>query len=290
MAKEDMNRPAGLIITLVLAMTMALALPTFAGCGGKPAATPSEQELPQILDEALLAVENTESYQFTVDASTVIATTETSQWEDMNATIAMTGTADNANSEIQINYEVHLSGQLFEFQEGLNEFTGKVYSLPDWTYSWTDMYPDQNPWSKMPSTGGLNEQYNVCAQDLALLASPENIEFLRNERFDGSECHVLKVTPNLENSEKWFYDHQLSTTDIIYWTEVENDVVETAFTVWIDADTRLIKKMDANMLIDFTNAPEFDTITMGVNMQMKDYNKPVSIVLPDEAQNAEEIT
>jgi hypothetical protein len=27
-----------------------------------------------------------------------------------------------------------------------------------------------------------------------------------------------------------------------------------------------------------------------VNMQMKDYNEPVSIVLPDEAQNAEEIT
>jgi hypothetical protein len=125
---------------------------------------------------------------------------------------------------------------------------------------------------------------------LALLASPENIEFLRNERFDGSECHVLKITPNLESSEQWFYDHQLSTTDIIYWAEVENDVVENVFTVWIDADTKLIKKMDANMLIEFTNPTEFDTITIGVSMQMKDYNKSVSIILPEEAQNAEDIS
>jgi len=281
-----MKSPAGLIIALVL----ALALPAFAGCGGKPAATPSAQELPQIIDAALLAVENAGSYRFTVDASTVVDTTESSQWEDMNATIAMTGAADNTNGEIQINYTVHLSGVLFEFEEGLNDFTGKIYSLSDWTYSWTDMYENQNPWSKVPSTGGVNEQYNVVTQDLALLASPENIEFLRNERFDGSECHVLKVTPNLTNSEQWFYDHQLSTTDIIYWTEVENDVVETAFTVWIDAETSLIKKMDANMLIDFTNPTEFDTITLDVKMQMKDYNKPVSIVLPEEAQNAEDIS
>ena len=282
-----MNRPAGLIITLVLAM--ALALPAFAGCGGKPAATPSAPELPQILDEALLAVENAGSYQFTVDASTAVATTETSQWEDMTATITMNGAADNTNGEIQIDYAVHLSGILFEFEEGLNDFTGKIYSLSDWTYSWTDMYENQNPWSKIPSTGGVNEQYNIVTQDLALLASPENIEFLRNERFDGSECHVLKVTPNLANSEQWFYDHQLSTTDLIYWTEVENEAIETAFTVWIDADTSLIKKMDANMLIDFTNPTEFDTITIGVNMQMKNYNESVSIVLPEEAQNAEEI-
>jgi len=281
-----MKSPAGLIIALVL----ALALPAFAGCGGKPAATPSAQELPQIIDAALLAVENAGSYRFTVDASTVVDTTESSQWEDMNATIAMTGAADNTNGEIQINYTVQLSGVLFEFEEGLNDFNGKIYSLSDWTYSWTDMYEDQNQWAKVPSADGVNEQYNVVMQDVALLASPDNIEFLRNERFDGSDCHVLKVTPNLANSEQWFYDHQLSTTDLIYWNEVENDLVETSFTVWIDADTKLIKKMDANMLIDFTNPTEFDTITLDVKMQMKDYNKPVSIVLPEEAQNAEDIS
>jgi len=283
-----MHKLTGLIFALVLAM--ALALPAFTGCGGKPAATPTQQELPQILDEALLAVENAESYKFTVDASTVVETTETSEWEDMTATITMTGAADNADSEIQINYEVHLSGLLFEFEEGLNDYTGAIYSLSDWTYSWTDMYENDNDWFKVPSTGGVNEQYNIIAQDLKLLASPDNIEFLRNERFAGAECHVLKVTPNVENSEQWFYEHQMTTTDFIYWIDVENEVVENAYTVWIDVETRLIKKMEANMLIDFTQAPEFDIITLSVDMELTDFNKPVSIVLPDEAQNAEEIS
>jgi len=283
-----MNKLTGLIFTLIMAM--ALALPAFTGCGGKPAATPTGQELPQILDDALLAVENAESYKFSVDASTVVKTTETSEWEDMTATITMTGATDNVDNEIQINYEIHLSGLLFEFEEGLNDFNGAIYSLPDWTYSWTDMYENENQWSKVPSSGEVNEQYNIVAQDLKLLASPENIEFLRYQGFDGSECYVLKVTPNVENSENWFYEHQMTTTDFIYWVDVENEVVENAFTVWIDAETKLIKKMEADMLIDFTEAPEFDTITLGVDIELTDFNEPVSIVLPDEAQNAEEVT
>ncbi len=153
---------------------------------------------------------------------------------------------------------------------------------------WTDMYKDEGEWSKVPSTGGVNEQYNIVEKDLKLFASPDSIEFLRYEKFDGSQCYVLEIVPNTENAELWFYKHQMTTTEFIYWTDVENKVVENVFTIWIDTDSKLVKKTDAGMLIDFTEEPEFDTMTLDVGIEMKDYNKPVSIVLPDEAQNAGE--
>ena len=283
-----MNRLTGLTLTLVLAMV--LAFPIFTGCGGKPSATPTEQELPEILDNAALAVQNASSYKFLIDTNTAFAANADSEVEDMSAKLKIAGTANVDDSEMQLIYDIDLSGYLFEYQEGLEVLHGEVYVLADWTYQKTDM-PGNDQWVKMLSDVSY-DQYNVIVNELTLLDSPEKVEFIGFENVDGSECYVLKVTANLENTETWFTEHQM-TADAIYWPEVEPYIGELNFTVWVAEDTSLINKMDAAMLIDFDNpadVPDFDTMTIGVVMEMTDYNEPVTITLPDEAKNAQEVT
>jgi hypothetical protein len=285
-----MNRLTGMMFAL--AMAMALLLPVFTGCGGKPpaTATPAEQDLPQILDDAVLAVQNAGTYKFAIDTNTGFTANAGSDVEDMNAAMKITGIANVDDSEIQIIYDMVINGYMFEYQEGITGFHGEVYVLPDWTYQKTDI-PDNDQWTKMPSDVSY-DQYNVVVNELALLQSPEKIEFVESENFDGSACYVLKLTANPEQTEAWFNEHQM-TADIIYWEEVEPYVGELAFTLWVDQDTSLIKKMDAVLLIDFddlADVPDFDTMTMNVLMEMTDYNESASIVLPDEAKNAQEAT
>ncbi len=283
-----MNKLTRSVFTLVLAM--ALALPVFTGCGGKPSATPAEQDLPQILDDAVSAVENAGSYKFVIETDSSFAVNTDSEEEDMSATMNITGTANLDDSEMQISYDMNLSGYLFEDEEGLEAFHGEIYILADWTYKKTDM-PGDDQWIKIASDVSF-DQYNVIVIELTLLELPENIEFIGFENFDGSECYVVKVIANPENTETWFYNHQM-TANAIYWPEVEPYAGELAFTVWVDTDTSLIKKMDASMLIDFddpADVPDFDTMTLDVAMVLSDYNKPVTITLPDEARDAEEVT
>jgi len=82
-----------------------------------------------------------------------------------------------------------------------------------------------------------------------------------------------------------------SPDDISNLADVFRDIY---YVIWIDKDRGLMIKMDASMLMEFTpeefgaDTDEFDNMTMDVTMSMKmyDYGKPVTIVIPEEAEDA----
>jgi hypothetical protein len=80
-------------------------------------------------------------------------------------------------------------------------------------------------------------------------------------------------------------------------TLVEDMFKSLSYTVWIAKDTKQLKKLKMFIDMEMTAeqagalASDFDTMDMEitVDMSLKDYDKPVSIDLPDEAEDAVEI-
>jgi uncharacterized protein YkvS len=72
---------------------------------------------------------------------------------------------------------------------------------------------------------------------------------------------------------------------------------EFSYVTWIAKDSKLIKKMSAAMLMEIkagqagVTESDFDSMSMDIDLDMimKNYNDPVSIVLPEEAKQAIEI-
>jgi hypothetical protein len=73
---------------------------------------------------------------------------------------------------------------------------------------------------------------------------------------------------------------------------------DLSYYLWISTETTLLKKLDCSLLLDVIpeamDLPEdeFESMLMEFKMQARiyDYNEPVSIVLPEDAEDALEIT
>jgi hypothetical protein len=123
------------------------------------------------------------------------------------------------------------------------------------------------------------------------------VYFVKYEKVDGSDCYLLEIIPDIE-SMKELLDEQQMTAGTADWDELVSDMFkDLSYNVWVDKDTKQLKKMRMTMDIELNSADagivdaDFEKMTMNmtVEMTMKDYNEPVSINLPAEAEDAIEM-
>jgi len=156
-------------------------------------------------------------------------------------------------------------------------------------------------WMKMSLSEELKEEFdlNMVDQQLMPLESPVEIELTGYEIFDGSECYVLNIVPDMPSLIQWLGQHKMVNMEVD-WESMEaiaDAFKELSYVCWIAKDSKLMKRLKADMLMEITGEQtgfpdsDFDKMTMDMStdMAMFDYNEPVSIVLPDEAKNAMEM-
>ncbi len=290
-------------IALPLILAAILAALSFSGCGGKPAGAPAEQELPQILSDSLLASQNAGSYTYSQDMSIAFETTGGSNPSQATATLQSNGAADLTanNMKMDLAVSVNRISTSNQSENMAMNASAEMYMMADTLYIKTDMPGTSEQWFKTPLTDQVKQAYelDIVNQQFAPLETATRIEYVKTETVDGSDCYVLKIVPDMAGMKDWL-NQQVITSELFDWGNVENleDIFkELAYNTWIAKDTKLIIKMNINMNLETTPtqlgvaASEFDKMTMDVeiNMLMNDYNQPVSIVLPNEAENATEM-
>lgn len=304
--KKVMILPLLLIVLLGLLVT---------GCGEKeageetnaPAAeTPSAQglsqeELQQILTDSMLAVKNASTYTYTLDMNMSMEATGGSEPGKVDVTMKSSGVTDMVAKEMQMNFKISLDENTIGHEEGLQNISAEMYMMSDSFYMKMDIPGMGKQWMKMPFSEELKKAYNLdmVNEQLKLFESPAQTEFVRYETFDGSECYVLKIIPNMESMKQWF-DQQQMTSTALNWDQVTNlmDMFkELSYITWIAKDTKLMKRMSITVLMEMNaeqfgaTESDFDNMSMDVDMDMimQNYNEPVSIILPEEAANAMEM-
>ncbi len=280
-----MSRLLKIIIMPLLLVAILAGLP-FSGCGGQTAEEMTEQELQQIAADTLLVTAAVDTYTLNVDitSETLVDGVSLSGAIPMN----IEATFDRPQEQMKMSLEIE-------------DVSMDLYMFTDYIYVKAESPEMTGEWMKTPVTNEILDAFNVnlLQDEMKAMESPESLQFLRYEDFDGSECYVIEFTPNDTYLRE--YASQQQTTDLeIYWdkiTDISDIYKKLEYIVWIAKDTKLIKRIDISAFMELSDELahssgfEFDTYAADVIGVMKiyDYNEPVSITLPEEAENAAEM-
>jgi hypothetical protein len=296
-----MLRRVKVLVLPLLMMAILTALP-FSGCQEKASQTedPSQLDLPQILSDSMFAMKAASSYTHSMEMNMNMEATGGSTAGTASMSMGSNGVTDVASKQMQMNLDISMN-QDVPGMEGSLEYKAEIYALKDWIYMKLDIAGMENEWVKSARSDELMKEYNleVVEQQFAPIENATQIEYIKSETIDGSDCYVLKIVPNLAAMKEWLNSQQL-TSGSFELSQIENleDIFKKlSYNVWIAKDTKLIKKMNVQMTAVFSatqlsiEESELDQMTMDVEIKMTltHYNDPVSITLPDEAENATEI-
>ncbi|OGO30972.1 MAG: hypothetical protein A2Z29_01100 [Chloroflexi bacterium RBG_16_56_11] len=293
---------------LFFIVVMSLLLLFIAGCGpqetAQPAATTTneppqeltQQELEQIVAESVKATMNANTYKVDMSMSGKF-TADSTQSGDMSMTAK--ATFDVLQKKMLMSMEMSIDSGT---SGGKQEVNGDIYLFTDYMYIKANMPDSGEQWIKVPVTDEILETFsaNIMQEELKALELPDKLKFLRYEDFDGSECYVIGFTPNKDYLREYASRQQASDVEIDWdkLAEISDIYKELEYTAWIARDTKFVKKIAFNAVLelssDFARSSnvDFETFTMDAagNLELFEYNMPVSIVLPEEAAGAMELS
>ena len=302
---------AGLVIVVAIAAVMMLS--SYAGAV-------TEEELIRAINVA-----EVDTYKYDMDMT---VTTEMLMGNETNATEPMvmvmvmvvngSGVVDNINksmwgtmstcmnmSEItEANTSVDTNGNISEnvsldMPETICVET-EMYIINNTMYMKMDMsaiLPNFSFWLKSEMTEEDWASEDLLGQQMELL-NCSNVTLLDDEEVNGVDCYVLKIAPDIEK-----YREIIMNQSIIEQAETGAEMMQDIPDVlnksisnitmieWIAKDKKFVMKAEA--AIDMTMSPDTEEeakVAMDYTMTFYDYNVPVSIVLPPEAEDATDIS
>jgi hypothetical protein len=283
------------ILALSLVVVMALS---FSACGGEE--LPTAQE---IIDGMTQAVADVRTGEFDIDMTMDI--TGKSEGESIDANVDMDGSGaiDIENMQMQMDATMNLEAP----GKGDMDMATEMYFVDNTFYILTDALGMWPTWMKLeiPEMGELPEGYWDQADLLELqteLLEACEVKVTGSEKVGGIDCYVLESNPDMEQfwqlSMEMYETMGLEMTDIPEDFEDYLDEMFRSFSAkqWIAKDTYLIMKVEIEMTMELNAAAmgiideEGEAaIDMDMTMLIFNYNQPVSIELPPEAEEATEI-
>jgi len=275
--------PVGLVLVMVL---------SFAACVGEPSAL-------EIVNGTFESLDDITSYQFDMDMTMEAAGEAEDEAFEMNMMMDFSGALDLENRQMRADITMNMA-VTGEDEMGIEM---ELYLIDDMLYMMTEV-PEMGPmWMKQEISEGdweeMSEGVKLTESQLELLKSAE-VKVLASEKIKGIDCYVLQLTPDMEQLWRTVMQQAQVTGEEIL-PEVEETFLEEVFRnfsvkQWFAKDTYFLTKAEIAMTMELSpealGYPEEEgETTMDITMTIfaYDYNKPVSIALPPEAEEAVEV-
>jgi hypothetical protein len=262
----------------------------------------TQEQMQQIFAESINATRNAQTFKCDMELTSDMNITGGAEAGNSNVSMNATGVYDQAGKKMHTNVDINLntSMNVTGMEKGGQAIAVDMYVVENTMYVKTNLPLLGDQWLKVPANAKTSEVYNpnMVGEQLKMLESPAEIKFLRYETVDGSDCYVFQVVPDIPKIVDWLGQQQMSGTgfDPQKIKNIADAFKNISFDVWIARDSELVKKVDGNLLIDYTadesgSSGAFDNIKMNLTagMRLYDYNIPVTIELPSEALNAIEL-
>ena len=302
---------AGLVVAIVAVMMFS-----------SYAAALSQDEIAGLM----LNASEVDTYKFDMNMNMTM-TTETLMGNETNATEPMvmvmvgngSGEVDNVNKSMMMvmsmcmNMSMNMSGIMeANTSEDTNGNISENVSLdmPETICMETEMYvinntmytkmdmsailPNLTLWMKQEMTEEDWGSVDLLGQQMELL-NCSNVTLLDAKEVNGVDCYVLKIVPDEKCWESIMNQSIIDQSEMGAKMQNTSDVLNQSIsnitlTGWIAKDTMFVMK--AEMAMDMTMSPDTEEeakVAMDYTMTFYDYNVPVTIVLPPEAEGAIDI-
>jgi len=276
---------------LIMSLVLVMVLP-FTACG-EGVESPSAQE---IVDGATQALDDIRTYEFEMDTTLDMAGEVEGEAFEMTMGIVSSSALDLDNRQIELNMAVNVAMP----EEDEMWMTVEAYLIDNMGYAMMD-FPGTDPtWEKEEVSEAeweeVIEVISLAESQVELLETAE-VEVIGSEKVKGVDCYVLQVT--LDMAQLWETVMQQATLGFggeIGWPALTEEILDKAsysFSVkqWIAKDTYFLTKVEIDMAIELTaEAMEVEEGAVSIDSAMTvlayNYNQPVSIELPPEAEEA----
>jgi hypothetical protein len=276
---------------------VSLALITvlsFSACAGED--LPSSQEILSGVNEAM---DDTRTYQFDMDMTMEMGGEAEGESFDADVEVDSSSTLDIENSQMKMDMTMYMAIPGEEDVDMAIEMyfiENMIYMMMDVpgmgaTATWMKSEAPTGTWDEVTAEwGGLNSYL-----DLLELAE---VEVTGSETVGGIDCYVVEITPDMEQLWQIFMQQSELTWGMPEIDEEFLDEVFRSYSVkqWIAKDTYLLAKAEIDIEMEFTPEAlgfpdEEGELTMNATLTILvyDYNQPVSIELPPEAEDAVEM-
>jgi len=276
------------ILSMSLVLVMVLS---FAAC-----AKEVEEELPsaqEIVDGVIASLEDIRTGQFDMDMTMDMA--GEAEGETFEATMLMdsSGALDVENRQIRMDMTMSMAmpGEP-EMEMGM-----EMYLIGDMMYMLMEI-PEMGPmWMKSEVPEGTWEQMSQIESQAELLEAAQ-VEVIGSETVGGVDCYVLQLIPDMEQLWQMTMQQAQLAGEMPAVSEEFIQEMFRSFSIkqWVAKDTYFLTKAEINMAVELTpeamGFPEEEgVLTMDIAMDFLayNYNQPVSIVLPPEAEEAVEM-
>ena len=278
------------IVTMSLVLVMVLS---FTACEGE--GLPSAQE---IVDGVIESFDNIRTYQFDMDVTQDQAGEAEGEALEQIVTVGYSGTLDLEN--IQMRAELTMIA--VEPEEDEVEMGVEMYIIDGMMYSMPEAPDIEEPaWMKEEVTAEAWEMWKGISglENYKELLETAQVEVIGSEQVKGVDCYVLQLTP--EMAQLWqiaMGQGGVNGGGILPPVPEESlQEIFRSFSVkqWVAKDTYFLMKAEIDMAVELTPEVmsylgEEGEMSMGITLSFLayNYNQPVSIVLPPEAEEAVE--
>jgi len=257
---------AGMLLSVLIMVAL-----TASSCGGGSSKVGVHED--EVFADLLAAQAGITTYKldiFTMQhmyGQSGILTLETTLSVDASATVDVT----NEEMEIDMTVTAQATGRDTETTQT------RVFLVGDYLYTGTASSGQEWSWTKEATPSGYWDNRESLGQQLHLLEFSQR-EIVREENVDGVDCFVLELTPDLD--QLWSLMTQSWTGETSNVTNPKDMIKGCSVTQWVAKDTSLLAKGVVQMNLDLTS----DDMVILVEVKFHDYNEPVSINLPSEAE------
>jgi len=283
------------IFTISLVLIIALSFVACTGGDEGEAGLPSAQE---IIDGVIEAQDDIRTYQFDVDMTMDMAFEVEDEAFEQDMAMGFSGALDLENRQMIM--DMTMSTEIFE--EAM-EMSAEIYIIGNMVYTMVEDPETGSMWEKSEMTPEfweeVNQYINQVEPQMELLEVVQ-VEVIGSEKVGGVDCYVLQLTPDME--QLWqLAMQQAGVTGELVLPDIGEEFLREAFKnfsvkQWVAKDTYFLTKVEMYMAMELTpealGYPEEEglmTMDITMNLLAYNYNQPVSIELPQEAEEAVEV-
>jgi len=185
-------------------------------------------------------------------------------------------------------------------EQGKQNMSGEIYATSGWLYMKSRVPGKGDQWTKMALTDELWAQQSQLTSLTDFLNTPTALEMVGKEMIGGTECYILNITPDLNSLTNWMAGQMQSGSANVNPGTENNAQMFEKLTVkqWIDVNNYLPARQEIRIKYDPASITPGPTAAGDSQMAMDivaslnyyDFGKTVTIQLPAEALNAQELS
>ncbi len=270
----------------VISLVILLSFPLL-GCQTAIVETiTSPPSVEEIVENAVDYLTNITTLEFDVDLTVDIAGEENGETVDASMVSKITGAVNVISKDGKVEMSVTLDSP----GEATIEADMDMYFVDDTMYTLMEIPTLGNisMWVKSDIPPEMHGQMTQVEDQVDLLRLSE-VKLIGTETVAGKVCYVLELVPNPDAL--WeFVSQKMAATGVPVPTLEEETIIRDiarnySAKQWIAIDNFLLCKAEMDMEMTISDT----TMDITMTLVISDYNQPVSIELPPEAENAIEV-